>query len=537
MKKCSNCGKEILDKAVCCPYCGETQKREDSIENIKKIKYCVGCGEKLKEEYDFCPVCGRPVQRALINPNGKHDDVKPIPPGATKDAFGDNIPNAPGNTSGKNPTDLEKKPQGLLKIFGIVFGIMYGYFAMTYLPYLSYYMAADKAWGFFMVVACTWSCVVLFLIALKCQKQYGIQLAYMVFAGAILKSILHLIKIQRTASYQYSERSFSDYLPIAGALLLAFACYYLMKQEDMLDASENTGFVENVKRIPEVFCALISRDGSIKTGKNKVRKPQKDPVKPGSEAEKIIFVVNNLVFLIFGILYTVNLVYNMIYSFSLFKLVTCLFTILTCIAIWLIYSNSRKGSLDVTGFALIYGINIFRMIIRIIISVFMVIVAISANSVWATFLVIVFAVFDLLYWYSLNKTFSGMRAIAKGYVAKVRAGIYPIVILCINSVIKLGMLGWASFLQTTANGITSTLNQYGNETSSLFGELSYYLGLGYGFGYGQSSSIIQSFLNPIIEWVQSTLGYSQSVIIMVIAVVIPILEIILLVKIRSYMDA
>ena len=25
MKKCSNCGKEILEKAVCCPYCGAQQ--------------------------------------------------------------------------------------------------------------------------------------------------------------------------------------------------------------------------------------------------------------------------------------------------------------------------------------------------------------------------------------------------------------------------------------------------------------------------------------------------------------------------------
>ena len=61
-------------------------------------------------------------------------------------------------------------------------------------------------------------------------------------------------------------------------------------------------------------------------------------------------------------------------------------------------------------------------------------------------------------------------------------------------------------------------------------------GLGYGYGYSQSSDVIQSFLSPITEWIQSTLGFSQNPLIMVIAVTIPILEILLLIKIRSYMN-
>ena len=43
MKRCSNCGKEILEKAVCCPYCGAQQKieehAENNTENVKKIRY------------------------------------------------------------------------------------------------------------------------------------------------------------------------------------------------------------------------------------------------------------------------------------------------------------------------------------------------------------------------------------------------------------------------------------------------------------------------------------------------------------------
>ena len=65
MKRCSNCGKEILEKAVCCPYCGAQQKieehAENNTENVKKIRYCTGCGEKLEEDYGFCPTCGKPI--------------------------------------------------------------------------------------------------------------------------------------------------------------------------------------------------------------------------------------------------------------------------------------------------------------------------------------------------------------------------------------------------------------------------------------------------------------------------------------------
>ena len=565
MKNCSNCGKEILEKAVCCPYCGAQQKMEEhaenNTENVKKIRYCTGCGEKLEEDYGFCPTCGKPINNRYSKQKtetGSGNSQNGDRTGADKNSGNTDSKPEPGRSSGTSAAgmaeDIREKirstsakyPQGLLKVFSIVFGILYGYWTLTYFPYLNYYMAADKAWGFFMILACAWSCAAFFIIAFKCQKQYGLQLAYLVFGGAILKSILHLISIQRLAAYQYWESSFSNYWPIIFALLIAFACYYLMKKEDMLEVPEGVTFMENVKRIPDVLRFIFSKDGTVKMGENPVHKdtnkaerPHKDPVKPGSEAEKVVFVINNSVFLIFGILYTVNLVCNVFYSFSFFKLLTSLFTILTCVAIWIIYSNGRKGVLDATGFSMICGINTFRLGVRVLISVLILIGAISAElGAGIYFLIFIIALLDLGYWYSIGNTFSSMKANAKGQMVEVTAGIYPIIILCINTVIKLGILGWASFLQSTANGITSTLNQYGNTTSSLFGELSSYLGFGYGYGYSQSSSIVQAFLNPIIEWIQNTLGFSgQSFIIMLIAVALPVLEIILLVRVRSYMNA
>ena len=139
-----------------------------------------------------------------------------------------------GNADNKATLTAVRLPDGFLKMYGIVFGIMYAYFALTYLPYLSYYAMQDKLWGVGMILACVWSSFILFIIAFKCQKAYGTHLLYALFGGAILKDILHLINIQRLARYEYWSNSSSSYLPVIGALLVAFGCYLAMKKEEML---------------------------------------------------------------------------------------------------------------------------------------------------------------------------------------------------------------------------------------------------------------------------------------------------------------
>lgn len=548
MKKCSNCGNEILEKAVCCPYCGASQEAgehaESKTENADKVRYCSKCGEKLKAGYSFCPVCGKTVSDTSSNLNHEkekpHNSVNIKEEPEIRQNTGNNISDIAENIEGKIKSISGEYPKGMLKVFCIIAGVLYGYWTLTYLPYLSYYAMADKAWGFFMILACAWSCAIFFVIAFKCRKQYGLQLSYMIFGGAILKSILHLISIQRLASYQYWKNSFSNYWPVIIALLIALVCYYFMKKEEMLEIPENTTFVENVKQIPDVLRAVLVKDGVMEHGSNqgrtKAEKPKKPVAQPGSEAEKAIFVVNSVIFLMFSVFYTIELVYNLFSAFSPFTLFTSLFTILTCIAIWMIYCNSRQGVLDAAGFTLVYGINAFRIVVRVIIYILLMIAAIGADlGMLAYLLVFIIAALDIGYLCSIGSIFGRMKANAKGQRVEITAGIYPLFILCIKTLIKFGMLGWAIFLQSTANEIINTLNQYGNTTSSLVGEISSYLGLGYGYGYSQSSSVIQSFLNPVIEWIQNTLGYSRNFIIMLIAVALPVLEILLLVKVRSYM--
>ena len=51
--KCSECGKEISDKAKVCPHCG--------FEN--RITFCPECNKKLSSNVSVCPHCGCPIKK------------------------------------------------------------------------------------------------------------------------------------------------------------------------------------------------------------------------------------------------------------------------------------------------------------------------------------------------------------------------------------------------------------------------------------------------------------------------------------------
>ena len=57
--KCSECGKEISDKAKVCPHCGA--------EN--DIIYCPECGKQLSSKATICPNCGCPIKGNKNNEN------------------------------------------------------------------------------------------------------------------------------------------------------------------------------------------------------------------------------------------------------------------------------------------------------------------------------------------------------------------------------------------------------------------------------------------------------------------------------------
>ena len=120
-----------------------------------------------------------------------------------------------------------------------------------------------------------------------------------------------------------------------------------------------------------------------------------------------------------------------------------------------------------------------------------------------------------------------------GYV-EMHASWYPIVIWVVQTIIK-GIGFWiACSMQSFANNANMTLNQYGEEANSIVGYFTDSLGLGYGLGYGTSSNFVNSLLSPVTSWIQNTFGFSQSPVVMLLAIAIPVSSIVLFFKIRSY---
>ena len=51
--KCTECGREISDKAEKCPNCGNP---------VERRVICDECGESIPETYLECPNCGNPLK-------------------------------------------------------------------------------------------------------------------------------------------------------------------------------------------------------------------------------------------------------------------------------------------------------------------------------------------------------------------------------------------------------------------------------------------------------------------------------------------
>ena len=103
----------------------------------------------------------------------------------------------------------------------------------------------------------------------------------------------------------------------------------------------------------------------------------------------------------------------------------------------------------------------------------------------------------------------------------VTAGIYPIIVLVLNVVGKVISFLFASVMQGVLSGI---IGSYG----SIYDLYDY----GY-YGYDDSARYMQAVMDMMTQMVQSVLGFTQNPFIVISAIAVPVLEIMLLSKIRS----
>lgn len=509
MKRCIRCGRGIQDNAQNCPYCGSAQYavmypagRQQSQNHAGR--FCPQCGRRLEQESRFCPGCGATL-------NG-------------------------GSGSGNSGGNV--KTSNVLMIVCLVAAFIYASRAMSYVGYLSYYRISDRIWGFLMFAVGIWNVFILALIGTKCDRRYGRSMLCALTGGSVLKILLHIINLFRlSGTYSVLAVGFGvmDILAIIVLAVVTTVIWYLMKKDGMLDSGYGETLEQAIKNIP---WALKQMTGLKVNGKASAGSGN-EGFYGATPAGKLRIVFLNETFLIFLIVYTLDLVFQIYSGFALLSIGFHVLPILVCIGLWLIfYSSNWKDKIDENGFFLM-NITLTvefagSIVLAVVLGILLLIatIGVGAYMLIADLIVAVYLGLSIYFWWTLKKTVNSMRGIVRGTETRVYSSVFPIVILGMQVAYKVIMFIGACIMQIVAGSVNYTINQYGNEIINEFlGDL----GIGYmGVGYTNTADVTSKIFEPINSWIQGIFGFSQSPLVMLIGVAVPVLEIMMLLKIRSY---
>lgn len=603
MKKCIACKREILSKASICPYCSAKQNEDEqtktillsneekdstqigessldifhmSEEGIEKTPYI--SEDKEKEEVSNIPreiiaeevidiskeemieeafnILGEESKKTEEEENRilgeKHMEnnetkrcskCKRLIP--SKDKYCTYCGTKAEPTPSGNGTGIireEPKNQGnLLKYYGIVLGVIFGCFAITYLPWLSYYAFSAKLWGFLMVVACAWSAFIYFLIAFRCKRQYGKHLVCALAGGAILKLILQIIMLQ-----QYSVLINSASLSLVAIIITILGvvlCYYLMKSEGMILTQEQKSLQQIITEIPVVLRNIVSQGQTVSGGSSNgntggIGIPgtgnRPIPVVPNTLQGKTTYFLSGGLFLTFCILYTLNLAYDIVFNFSYLALIMSIFRILYCVAIWLLYYNSRKNALHTTAFSIITVTTYIKMVLWIalptLVLIFSIVEQLEIETIlgWGVIWLLIF-----VYWYSLAATFSDAKKFSRGEKGYIKVRIYPIIVKGFSVV---GQFIWLMIVAS----IRDTIDQF---RQGIVNFSDYADGLLEGSGSIAEiilamldidpNEYIGKYIEPILQGIEAIFNPIS----VIVSIAITVIAIILFSKMRSLMKA
>lgn len=203
MKKCSCCGNDILDDLIKCPYCGSRQGKNESDSAAENAD---------KQE-----------------------------PASKETSLDEGIRNIEKNIEKVKESNWFSKlqtPQGVLKLYSAIAGYIYIYFACSCLEYLGYYSAWYKIWGSVMIVVCILNSIVYFLLFFRFKFKNNNWLSYGLIGGAVIKGILHIVRIQWISRYEYWDVSVSEYLPVVWTVIIAVIGLLLLKNVDKNETKE-----------------------------------------------------------------------------------------------------------------------------------------------------------------------------------------------------------------------------------------------------------------------------------------------------------
>ena len=203
MRKCNNCGKDILDDLIRCPYCGSRQGRQESDSTVEN-------SDQQKTEIKETPLDGK------IKNIGKN--IKKV---------------KESNWFSKLQTS-----QGALRLYSVLAGFIYIYFACSCIQYLGYYSSWYKIWGTVMITVCVLNAGIYFLLFFKSKSRHSKWMFYGLIGGAVIKSILHIVQIQWIFRYEYWDASVSTYLPVVWTMIITIIGILLLKNAEKSEMEE-----------------------------------------------------------------------------------------------------------------------------------------------------------------------------------------------------------------------------------------------------------------------------------------------------------
>ena len=203
MRKCNNCGKDILDDLIRCPYCGSRQGRQESDSTVEN-------SDQQKTE----------IQETLLD--GK---IK-------------NLGKSIKKVKESRWFSKLRTSKGALRLYSVLASFIYIYFACSCLQYLGYYSSWYKIWGTVMIVVCVLNAGIYFLLFFKSKSRHSKWTFYGLIGGAVIKSILHIVQIQWTFRYEYWDASVSTYLPVVWTMIIAIIGVLLLKNAEKSEMEE-----------------------------------------------------------------------------------------------------------------------------------------------------------------------------------------------------------------------------------------------------------------------------------------------------------
>ncbi len=544
---CPGCGRKMSADNQFCGYCGFNLKNYDE----KLIRYCPECGNERKPSARFCIKCGL---NFFSSEEGSTPDVQSHAESLKHETTQKREYKQPQETEYRQQQDYVRKLEkmagnteisatGILKAITVIAAVVFGYFGLKSMIYFNYTDMGAKIWAFLSVATGLFNMILMLLIAFRCKKEYGRSLLYALVGSEIIRICLKLYYIQDKAIYY--DIKMTDYFPILLAVLFVLLLNYLMKQQDLLYTTQEEEFKDTVCKIPYAIQKAVNPktdkkySASQKMSSDKLKFNKKTEMVEydytNNQERALMWMMTTKTYLIFCILFTANLAIGLFTKFSFLGLIFKIIPIIMCVGFWKIYCNKKEYE---KGTELISKTLMVRFVVHIVMCVIILIGIFTLNLGigWCLFAIVIVCM-DLAYLYSLRNTFYWLTELGKGKNVEVTAGLYPIIILVLGTSVKVISFITALWLQSVANGLNSRISGYGNAASSGIANIFSVIGFDYSYIYGESSSYISGLLQPIMEWIQNTLGFSQNPLIMIIAIAIPVCEIILLNNIRSTLNA